>query len=204
MAAVSDFPAVELQHHVAVLEAGAGGGTSRHHVPNERAARILEVEFLRQGGSHVLDHDAQISARDVSVGDQAPHDVAGETGWDRETYALAAAGTAHDGGVDPDQAAVDVHQRAARVARIDRRVGLDEVLVVLDAHIPPTGRAHDPFSDRLPDAEWIADCQHDVTDLHVVTVGQGNNRQIVRVDLDHGDIGLRIPADDFRGEFTSI
>src|SRR5258708_7820638 len=56
------------------------------------------------------------------LGDHAAHHVHGN----READALRAAGAREDRGVDADQAAVDVDQRAAGVARIDRRVGLDE------------------------------------------------------------------------------
>ena len=50
---------------------------------------------------------------------------------DREADADVAAGGAEDRGVDADQLAAQVDQRAAGVARVDRRVGLDEVLVAV-------------------------------------------------------------------------
>ena len=46
---------------------------------------------------------------------------------DREADALVAAGAREDQRVDADQVAAGVDQRAARVAGIDRGVGLDEV-----------------------------------------------------------------------------
>ena len=48
--------------------------------------------------------------------------------WDREADADVAAGARDDRGVDADELAVQVDERAAGVAGIDRRVGLNEVL----------------------------------------------------------------------------
>ena len=66
-------------------------------------------------------------ALDLAARDQLLGDVLGEVDRDREADALAAG---VDRGVDADRLAADVAQRAARVAEVDRRVGLDEVLVV--------------------------------------------------------------------------
>jgi len=51
---------------------------------------------------------------------------------------------AHDGGVDADQRAAGVDQRAARVAEVDRCIRLDEVLERRDPELLAAGRAHDP------------------------------------------------------------
>ena len=53
----------------------------------------------------------------------------------------------------------------ARIARIDRRVGLDEELVVGDADLRARERRDDAARHRLADAEGIADGEHQVADL---------------------------------------
>ena len=58
------------------------------------------------------------------VGEHAAHHVHG----DREADALDAEVLGDDGRVDADERAAGIHQRAAGVADVDRRVGLDEVL----------------------------------------------------------------------------
>ena len=58
--------------------------------------------------------------------DDLLHHALGEAHGDREADALVAAGAREDERVDADQVAVGVDERAAGVARIDRRVGLDE------------------------------------------------------------------------------
>ena len=108
------------------LSAGPFGVTS----PIERAVGVLELELLGQRRREVLDHDAEVAAGDLAVFDEALHHVAGEVDGNGEADALVAAAAAEDGGVDADQPAVGVHERAAGVAGIDGGVGLDEILVV--------------------------------------------------------------------------
>ena len=64
----------------------------------------------------------------LPVLDQLVHHRARQVDRDGEAVARVEAGLAGDGGVDADDLAPDVDQRAARVARVDRGVGLDEVL----------------------------------------------------------------------------
>ena len=64
----------------------------------------------------------------------------------READADVAAGARQDLRVDADQLALRVHQRAAGVAVVDRRVGLQEVLVARRRR-PPVDR---PFALMIP------------------------------------------------------
>ena len=97
------------------------------------------MELLREIRRDILDGDAEEAAHDLAGGHQAVHDVAREVGGDGEADALEAAAAAEDRGVEADQAALHVDERAARVARVDGRIGLDEVLVV-ESRGRPTGR----------------------------------------------------------------
>ena len=69
--------------------------------------------------------------------------VARERHRDREADAERAARLREDRAVDADQVARGVDERAARVARVDRRVGLDEILEAVDAEVVAAERAHD-------------------------------------------------------------
>ena len=78
---------------------------------------------------------------------------------DREADALRTARAREDRRVDADEPARPVDQRASRIARIDRRVSLDEELIVGDADLragrrpapprPPPSRADRPGSGCL-------------------------------------------------------
>ncbi len=104
----------------------------------------------------------------------------------------------------PTSRPANIDQRAAGIARIDRGIGLDEELVVGDADLGAGERRDDAVGDGLPDAEGIADRQHDVADLQLVGVGQierrelllhalePQDRQIAAGILEH-DLGLEFP-----------
>ena len=47
--------------------------------------------------------------------------------------AFKTAAAAQDSSVDSHQASIHIHQRAARISRINRRVGLNKILVAGDA-----------------------------------------------------------------------
>src|SRR5947207_10679919 len=175
MTTVGNLLAVELQHHVAGFETRFGGRTVIHHVTNERAALILEFELLRQRGIDVLNHHSQIAARHLTVLYEAFHHGSGDVRRDGESDSLTATGTAEDGGVNSDQPPLDVHERAARVARIDRGVGLNEILVRFNSHIATVSRADDAFRHGLSYTEWVANRKHHVADLHLVAVGHGDD-----------------------------
>src|SRR5690606_41027338 len=101
----------------------------------------------------------------LAVLDQLLHDGAGDIRRHREADADVAAGWRHDRSVDADQAAIHRDQRAARIARIDRRVGLDEVLVALADQPRAAERADDAVSDRLAEPERVADRDDEIADL---------------------------------------
>jgi hypothetical protein len=131
-------------------------------------------------------------------------------GRDREADALVAAGARQDRGVDADQVAVHVDQRAARVAGVDRRVGLDEVLVVLDADRGPADRRDDAHGHRLADAERVADRQHDLAEPQLRRVADRDGlerRQLAalgRHQLQHRDVAARIAADQPGVELDAV
>jgi hypothetical protein len=82
-----------------------------------------------------------------------------------------------------------------RIAGVDRRIGLNEILVPLDAEAAAAERADDTGSHGLPEAERIADRQHEIADLQAVGIADRHGDEILRRDLQQGDIGFGIPAD---------
>ena len=67
----------------------------------------------------------------------------------------------------PTSSPLGIDQRAAGIARIDRRVGLDEILQIGQADIGPSHGAHDPHGDRLVQTEGIADRKDNVACPHL-------------------------------------
>src|SRR5262249_47471051 len=97
-----------------------------------------------------------------------------------------------------------VNQRAARVAGIDGSVGLDEIFVVLDAESAALSSADDTGCHSLADAERIADRQNLIADLHLGRVADRDIGKMIRLDLKHRDVALRISADDACLEFAAV
>jgi len=59
----------------------------------------------------------------------------------------------HDGGIYADDLTLQVDERPAAVARVDRRIGLEEVVIGTGAD-SPAGSTDDPLGDRLFQADW--------------------------------------------------
>src|SRR5204863_2300281 len=107
--------------------------------------------------------------------------------------------------VDADHFTVDVDERTTGIARIDRGVGLDEVLngVLVTAgkgQLRATLRTDDPRGDREVEAERISDGNDPLAHARYAIVAERHDRKIVRVNLDERDVGGWIATDNFRRE----
>ena len=118
----------------------------------------------------------------------------------READADVAAGARNDRRVDADELAVQVHERAARVARVDRRVGLNEVLERLTVEAAAPERADDAGRHAVREAERIADRHDVVADAQRRRIAERDARQVRGVDLQHREIRAFVRADDARRE----
>src|SRR5262249_31557973 len=112
---------------------------------------------------------AHEAARHFTFIDDLVHDAARHVGGDRETDALVPAGLARqDGRVDTNQLAVRVDQRPARVAAVNRGVGLDEILEAFDLAAEATsGGTDDAHGDRTAQAERLPDRERHIANLNV-------------------------------------
>src|SRR5262249_14456477 len=73
-------------------------------------------------------------------------------------------------------------------------IRLNIVFIIDDPKTASAQRADDSHRHRLPDAKWVAHCQHHVTHLHVVAVRHGDGAQIGRSHFEQGNIGFGIRA----------
>ena len=143
---------------------------------HDRAFGHRHAELLRRLRREVLRLDAEPPAPHLAeVQDLVDH-RARHVGRHREADADVAARRPDDRGVDADQLAAQVDERAAGVAGVDRGVGLDELLVAVGADPAAPERADDAGGDRLPDAERVADRDHEVADVHRVRVAERGSR----------------------------
>ena len=98
-----------------------------------------------------------------------------------------------------------VDQRAAGIARIDRGVGLDEGRESACADVGAGERGDDAAGHGLADAERIADGEHEIADLRVARVGEGERRQrLAGVDAQHGEVDARVRQHQLAREFAAV
>ena len=176
------------------MQAGVLGRAAGHHLGDHAADHVVHAEGFRQGGVDVLDGDAQVAANHPAVLDQVGHHLAGDRRRGGEADALPVAVRGQNGGVDADQVATGVDQRAAGVAAVDGRVGLDEILEGGDAQMGAAGGADDAHGHGLAHAQRVADGQHHVADAHRLRAVQFDLRQVFQGDLQQRQIGFRVGA----------
>src|SRR6185436_4798689 len=191
-----DGLAVDRGDDVAGADAGVGGGRAADDLADLRAAVAV-------GELH-----AEVGVGDLAAGDQLLRDALHDARGDREADAVVAAGVALDLGIDADDVAVGVEQRAAGVAVVDRGVRLDravdrEVVRGLDRAVE---RADDAGRDGALEAERAADGDDAGAHEDVVGVGELQRVQLGlrRVDLDHGDVGRGVGPDDLRAGLLAV
>ena len=188
--------AVYCLQNVSRLDAGLVRRTAAQYPGDHGAAGGWQFEGFCQFGRDVLDFHPDPAARDGAILDDLLHDLLRQADRNGETDAERAAGPGENCAVDADQVAVAVHQCATGVAGIDGGIGLDEIFIGVDAQMAAPQRADDAHGDGLADAEGVADGQHDIAHLDFLRSPEGNGGKIGKVDLDHGQIGFRIGADD--------
>ena len=198
--------AVDRGDDVARQDARRLGGGALDHLRDEHALHVVaEPEALAEVGSEAEDRDAERAAAHLAELDQLLHHVLDHVRGNGEANAHVAAGLRQDRGVDADQLAAQVDQRAARVARVDGRIGLDEVLVTLWVDAGAASGTDDPGGDGVLQPEGIADGDDEVADLEAGRVRQGDlGGQAALDDLDHGDIRALVGADDLGLELAVV
>ena len=195
--------AVEAEHDIAALDATLACRAVLVRARDQRAFGLRQSERLREVRRHFLNLDAQPSAHDAPMRLQLIHHVARHVDRNREADAVVGAGAAVDRRVDPDDLALGVDQRATRVAGVDRRVGLNEIVVV--AAEDSSFGADDSRRHRHADVERIADCDYPVADVGGIGIAERRDRQrVLGVDFDKPEIGLRILADHLRGKLALV
>jgi hypothetical protein len=108
---------------------------------------------------------------------------------------------ARDRGVDPDDASTPVGERAAPVAGVQRRVGLDHV--VDDAHVRAGARRQrvaergdDARRDRAREPVRVPDRDDELPDSQPLDVPELGGRERVAAEAKYGEVGERVDSDD--------
>src|ERR1700687_2573573 len=111
-----DRNATQLDDDVTRLHAGRFGRAVLQHVRHQHAALAEGPEAGGEVVRQILDGDAEPAAHHPALRDELGHDLARHVDRNGEPDALT---RRHDGGIDADDAPVEVEQRPARVAGVD-------------------------------------------------------------------------------------
>ncbi len=105
-----------------------GGAGVWQDFTDEGAALNVEIHRFGDVGAHFHAFNAQQAALDFAKLNKLVGEGFRHIAWNGKADADAAAARREDRGVDPDKLAVEVQQRAAGVAAVNRGVGLNEIL----------------------------------------------------------------------------
>src|SRR3974390_634318 len=130
------------------------------------ARQFQSLSQIRSDRAHV---NPNLPAVHVALGPELVVNVLRHIAGNGKTQSFAATGLGEDEGVDADHTSVDVDQRAAAVARIDGRVGLNVGGRVLVAHLPRR-RTYHTHGHGVFQALRTAKGKYDLSLLEVVRV----------------------------------
>src|SRR6266566_7428286 len=181
----------------------------RGRVRLDRAHHYTFVDSLEQiAGVRIVadrfDSNAKPGSRNFLAGDQLLTDFVGQVA--RNSEAKAAVQSINQR-VHANDLAVDVAERAPRVTRINRGIGLDvigDAVTAVSEQFAPAFSADHAIGEGVIEFKWRADGEGKLPNPHRIAVAHLNHRQVLGVDLDHRDVGLLVGADDFRRKFATI
>ena len=133
----------------------------------------------------------------MPLADNLVVDADGGIGWQSESDAFIAVSAGDDRGVDADYLAGHIHERAAGIPGINRRVGLQKSLKLL-AYVAAVLGADDARGDAaLEEAKWIADGQDPITHLNGFGIAKLRKGQVVaHFNFQNRQIGFFVDAHD--------
>src|SRR5215472_8340938 len=200
---VVDIFTVELDDDITALHAGLVRWAVLVDGRNQRTFGLTQSERLREIRGHLLNLDTQPAANHTPVRLELLDYAAGQIDRDGEADAVVGAGAGVDEGVDSDHLTVGIEQRPTRVARVNRGIGLNVVVIVATEDLPLC--THDTGGDCHADVKRISDGDDPIADFSSIGISQRSTGQCVfGGDLDKGEVGFLILADDLSTEFALV
>lgn len=154
------------------------------------AARMkgIDIEALliaAQSNTEPWTRDAAMAA------DCGIDDLAGIIGRDSKADPFSTAAACIDRGIDADDAAIDIDERAAGITGINGSVGLDKEVKVGDIDGIAGDRGDDAIGYGLSESKGVAEGEHDIADLHGVGIAEacGFEGGIGGIEPQDGEIG---------------
>src|SRR5262245_39745122 len=137
MPRIFDHLATDQRENISVLQAALG---RRRVLPDFRDHDASFAGYAEPSRDFRIERrslHAQVAAMDRAVFAQLIHDIFDQVAGNGQADALRTAGAALDRGVDPNNVAGEVDERATAIARAAGRVGLQELFLHVHVNIPP-------------------------------------------------------------------
>ena len=131
-------------------------------------------------------------------------DPAGEVHRNSKANALITATSAGDCRIDADNFSVQIHQRAATVAGVNRRICLQELFPSRDSD-PARFGADDACRDGFIEAERRTHRHYPIADIQLITIAdRGSGQARRRLYLHNSNVRFWVGLPFCRFEFTPV
>src|SRR6266550_6242663 len=180
---------VERHQGVALHQPGLVGRALRLDRHDQQAAVLVDPALHGLGQWHLLGADSEVRPLDAALGAQAGDHSLSDIHGDGPPVAPT-----EDPAVHADHATLDVDQRATAESRVERRIGLDQVLDLATPPAAPRRRDGAYRAEGRLEAAGPADREHDLSRLEVVDLRARQRRGGQSIDLEQRQVGCRIAA----------
>src|SRR5262245_31313499 len=187
---------VNIGDDIASENARLGGRTVGLYFSDKRAFRLLQAEGVSHLFSNRLNLHANPSAGDDALVAELGDNIFHRVGWNGESDADRSARWRENRGVHADYVAIHIEAWATRVAPVDRRIDLTEVIVWPGADTT-SARRDNSGGNRAVEAEGIANSDHPITDSRGLLSELHERKVVPALNLDQREVGLWICADHF-------
>src|SRR5450631_3428349 len=189
--------------HVAGLDAGLGSRAVGLRFRYQRAFSFSQTKAIRDILGYRLNlHADPATADGALILELCDHILHGRSG-NRERNADTSTRRGVDRRVYADDFALHIEGRTARIALVDRRVDLNEVIVRAVADVATAGR-DDAGSDGSAEAEGIADRENPVADPRLAGCEFCKRKVRPAFDLDQREIRTLVRANYLGGVGLSV
>src|SRR5262245_24211772 len=163
---VDNCLAVKFHDHVSLLDSCFLCRTSWNHLGNQGSVLFFEAEGFHQFRSYLLDAHAEPAAGYMSFLLELRSDLFSHVDRDRESDSLS---RSDDRRVDTHDFAFCVDEWATAVARVDRSIGLNKIVIRSGSDHSSLG-TDNPRGHCLFQSKWTTDGDDPTTDFQFVGI----------------------------------
>ena len=192
---------VHIDHHVGRGEIAARRGSVRKNFPHHHTLIDAEHFLQRRLVAQRLDTNTEPRTHHAPLRDERLAHLPCEIGRNGEAQTAT---QPVDQRVHADHFSVEIDERTSAVARIDRRIGLQIVLVNRAGQIAPPFRADHSHRQRVIQFERRADAADEFAHPRFLAVAPRHRRKSARLRFQHRQISLLVDAHHFERKLRAV